>query len=286
MKGSAFFLVIGIIVIAVGLAWIISGGIFEPAQDNVPQTPAATTAPVTVPVTTTLVPVTTAPATTSTTAVPTVITTRVATTAALPSSDDIRNHFLDVAYTSTNRIERLNYSSSKPRIIISALSADTDDIALIEKTAKDFNVVSATVKLSENIKETGTGDFMIKFLPEDGLTAVNLIEAPETGPFPDVLTRRELYQGTVPAAKIVRGTIYINANLKGDARRHMVVRSLMYEMGLTGETTKFTDSVFYEGENTNVDLSPLDKKVVAMLYGEGFSNGMTIEDVRKVVYIP
>ena len=28
----------------------------------------------------------------------------------------------------------------------------------------------------------------------------------------------------------------------------------MYEMGLTGESTKFSDSVFYAGENTNTDL--------------------------------
>jgi Protein of unknown function (DUF2927) len=279
-------LVFGIFIIAAGLAWIISGGISGPAQDNVPQTPATTTAPVSVQVTTTPTPVTMVPATSAVTAVPTVTTTRLTTTAALFSADDVRNHFLDVTYASTNRLEHLNYSAGKSRVIISAVSADDDDIALIEKTAKDFNDASPTIKLSENIKETGTGDLFIKFLPQDGLSAVNLFEAPETGPFPEDLTRRELYQGSIPAAKIVRGTIYINANLKGDARRHVVVRSLMYEMGLTGDTTKFTDSVFYAGENTNVDLSPVDKKVIAMLYGEGFSNGMTVEDIRKIVYIP
>jgi hypothetical protein len=286
MKSSTFFLVFGIFIIAAGLAWIISGGISGPAQDNVPQTPATTTAPVSVQVTTTPTPVTMVPATSAVTAVPTVTTTRITTTAALFSADDVRNHFLDVTYASTNRLERLNYSASKSRVIISAVSADDDDIALIEKTAKDFNDASPTIELSENIKETGTGDLFIKFLPQDGISAVNLFEAPETGPFPEVLTRRELYQGSIPAAKIVRGTIYINANLKGDARRHVIVRSLMYEMGLTGDTTKFTDSVFYAGENTNVNLSPVDKKVIAMLYGEGFSNGMTVEDIRKIVYIP
>jgi hypothetical protein len=194
--------------------------------------------------------------------------------------------FLDVAYTSTSRLERINYSATKPRVVIATVSAGDDDIALIEKIALDFNNASTTVKLSENIRETGTGDILIKFLTADGLRAIDLDAAPETGPFSEVLTRRELYQGGVPAAKILRGTIYINANLKGDARRHVLVRSLMYELGLTGETTKFPDSVFYAAENTNADLTPVDKKVIAMLYAQGFENGMTMEELRKVVYLP
>jgi Protein of unknown function (DUF2927) len=289
MKNSSIFLIIGIIIIAIGLAWIISGGLAGPAAGTVPPAPAPTTVPA-VPVTTAAVPVTTAPATTQATAVPTVtatsITTLTATTAALASADDIRDHFLDVAYLSTNRLERLNYDSSKPRVIISAISASDQDIVLIVKTAQDFNAASPTVKLSENVKETGTGDLFIKFLPADGLSVINLNDAPEAGPFTEDLTHRELYQGNVLAAKILRGTIYINADLKGDARKHVLVRSLMYEMGLTGESTKFTDSVFYAGENTNVDLSSADKKIINMLYSQGFYNDMTMEELRKVIYLP
>ena len=88
------------------------------------------------------------------------------------------------------------------------------------------------------------------------------------------------------AAKILRGTIYINANLKGDARKHMLVRSLMYEMGLTGETTKYPDSIFSAAENTNVEFAPVDKKAITMLYESGFSNGMNAEDLRQNLYIP
>jgi hypothetical protein len=204
----------------------------------------------------------------------------------LASANDIRDHFLDVAYTSTNRLERLNYYTARPRVVISAESASNEDLALIEKTARDFNDASPTVKLSENVKETGTGDLIIKYLPEDGLAVINLPEAPESGPFSEALTRRELYQGSVPAAKILRSTIYINADLKGDARKHVLVRSLMYEMGLTGESTKFSDSVFFAGENTNVDLTTADKKIISMLYAQGVYNGMTIDSLRRVIYIP
>jgi hypothetical protein len=285
MKSSTIFLVTGIIIVSVGLAWIVNGGPAAPAQKDVPQT---TNSQVTADITkmTMAIPLTTAPVTTTVTVAPAVTTTQVKTTSAPASAEDIRDHFLDVAYSTTSRLERLNYSASKPRVTIIAVSAGDEDIALIEKTAKDFNDASPTVKLSENIKDTGSGDLVIKFLPVDGLSAISLMDAPETGPFPDVLTRRELYQGGVPAAKIIRGTIYLNANLKDDIRKHVLVRSLMYEMGLTGESSKFSDSVFSAAENTNVDLTPADKRVISMLYTQGNYNGMTMEELQKVIYFP
>jgi hypothetical protein len=285
MKSSSIFLILGIIIVSVGLAWIISGGMSGPAAGTIPQTPAPTTVPV-VPVTTAAVPVTTVPVTTAATVAPTVTTTRITTTVTSVSGDDIRNHFLDIAYTSTNRLELLDAYSARSRIILSALSASDDDIAVIENTAKSFNDASTTVKLSENVKETDKADILIKFLPEEGMSAIDLNTAPDSGTFSDVLTRTELYQGDMPAAKILRGTIYINANLKGEAKKHVLVRSLMYEMGLTGETTKYPDSIFYAEENTNVNFAPIDTKAIAMLYNSGFTNGMTGEDLRRIIYIP
>jgi hypothetical protein len=288
MKSSSVFLILGILIISVGLAWIISGGIAEPATQTVTPTPIPAT-PATAPVTTTvppvtMVPVTTVPAATVTTIVTAATTPRI--TSAPASAENIRDHFLEVAYSGTNRLERLNYSSGKSRVVIYAVSAGDDDLALIEKTARDFNAASPSVKLSENIKESGSGDVFIKFLPEEGLSAVSLMDAPVTGPFPEELTRGELYQKGIPAAKIIRGAIYINANLKGDDRRHVLVKSMMYEMGLTGDSSVFSDSVFYGAENTNVDLTTADRKVITMLYSNGAYNGMTVEELQKVIYLP
>ena len=285
MKSSSVFLILGILIISVGLAWIISGGISAPAAEKVPLTPAPTVVVVN-PTTTMAVPVTTAPLTTPATGVLPAPTTKSTTTSTVISGEDVRNHFLDIAYTSTNRLERLDYSSDRPRVVISATSASDDEIAVIEKTIKTFNEASQTVELSENVKETDSGDILIRFLPEDGLKAINLNSAAESGPFSDVLTRRELYQGDVIGAKVLRGTIYINGNLKGDAKKHMLVRSLMYQMGLTGETTKYPDSIFYAGENTNIDLALVDKRAITMLYEPGFANGMNADDLRERLYIP
>jgi hypothetical protein len=216
MKSSTILLVLGVVIIAVGLAWIISGGIAAPAANSVPQTTATKTLPAT-----TVIPAITVPAATSATvatAAPVVTTSAVPMVTAI-SADDITSLFLDVAYTSTNQLERVDYNSAKPRLTVVALSASNDDIALIEKTAKEFNEASQTVKISENIKESGTGDIFIKYLPEDGLSAISLSTIADSGTLTETLTRRELYQGNRIGAKVMRGTVYINANLK-DKERH------------------------------------------------------------------
>jgi Protein of unknown function (DUF2927) len=292
MKSSSVFLLIGILIIAVGIAWIISGGPVLPTQ-GAAQTPApATTA--SGPATTTATPEVTLTIVESITpqAVPTTVVTvtktaQPTTTVTAVSGDDVRNHFVDIAYTGTNRLELLDQYTARSRISLSAPSASDDDIILIERTAKAFNDASTTVKLSENVKQTDQADILIKFLPENGLKDIDLNTAPDSGPYAAaILTRKELYQGTTPAAKILRGTIYINANLKGDAKKHVIVRSLMYEMGLTGETTKYPDSIFYAQENSNVNFAPIDTKAIAMLYNSGFTNGMGADALRYYLYNP
>jgi hypothetical protein len=288
MKSSTILLVLGFVIVAVGAAWIISGGIGAPAENTVPQITVTKTVPATVAETATIILPTTIPPAVSaivTTAAPAVTTSAIPVVTAI-SADEITSLFLDVAYTGTNRLERVNYNAAKPRLTVVALSAGNDDIALIEKTAKEFNEASQTVKISENIKESGTGDIYIKYLPEDGLSAITLSTIADSGTLTDALTRRELYQGNRIGAKVMRGTVYINANLKDRERKHMLVRGLLYQMGMTGETTKFSDSVFYAGENTNTDLTSSDKKVINILYQTAFYNGMTMEELRKFIYLP
>lgn len=271
-KFTVFFL--AFVVTTSTLAGCTSGGLPGPVKTTVPTPYVTTTVVVEIPETTTAIPVTTAPQTTTTTTV---------TTTGLVTADDVRDHFLAIAYYPSHRLDRIDYSS---RIVISTATASDDDITLIERTAKDFNDASKTVKLSENVKKTEKGDIIIKFLPEEGLRAVDFRDTPESGPFSEALANGELYQGSIPAAKIGWGTIYINANLKGDARKHVIVRSLLYVMGLTGETTKYPDSIFYAQENSNVNLVPVDKKAIAILYEPGLWSGMTAEDLSKIINIP
>ena len=64
------------------------------------------------------------------------------------------------------------------------------------------------------------------------------------------------------------------------------MRSLDHELGVTGETDKYPDSLFYSGENTNVNLTYADRGAIAILYGPGLSPGMTADDVKKDPLFP
>ncbi len=295
MKGTTAALIFGMLIISIGLAWILTGGI-SPAADVSPPT-GPTLVPTPVPVTTvrepvvTISPVASLPAVPSiTTGAPEITQTLVITETTQPertfSANQVRDHFLDIAYASTNRLERLNYSESHPRVTVSLVSGVDSDKAVIADTAQEFNAVSRDVKISEMPKEGDSGDVVIKFLPATGLNVIALNDIPGAGPFNESLTRGELKYKGVVAARIMRGTIYVNGDLERNAENHILARSLMYELGVTGETTVYPESLFYSGDNTNTKLSAVDQKAIALLYEPGLANGMTLDDLKKVIYIP
>jgi hypothetical protein len=287
VKGATAALVVGIFIIAIGAAWVLTGGParimdFSPparAPTTIPVPPAAMQTAVTPQVTAaTPAPVTpTLHSTTTTIALPT-------PPEKLVSADEARDHFMDIAYSATNEIERYNFSEYPEPLVIRLIAPDKTDTPFILATIKDFNRASQTVRLSEKIiEERDNENITIMFLPESGLETIHLDRIAYSGPS---MKRREFTWQGRPGAKALRATIYINSNLKGDVRNHLIARSLFYNLGVTGETTKYPDSVFFAEDNTNTRLSTADKKAVAILYGTGISQGMTLEDLRKVIYFP
>ncbi len=193
------------------------------------------------------------------------------------TSDAIAQHFMDIAFGSGNtRLDRMSYNPTinKPRDIISLFNGNSADLALITSFVNDFNDLSSTNQFSTNIKSGSTGDIVIQFVSQAGMEAIDK----------DRYTK-EIKSGGVSYAKIGPGTIYINADLKGDLRSHIVLRSLLYETGFNGESLKYPDSIFYYEDNTNTQLSVIDKKAIQIMYGDGIYPGMTVSDVKNVVYI-
>jgi hypothetical protein len=192
---------------------------------------------------------------------------------ALVSAGKARDHFLDIAYSPTNRLERFNYTAGQEPLTISLIASDRTDTAFLLATIGDFNEASRTVKLSEKIIEEDSGaNILITFLPESGLSTVGGKQ---------VFT----YSGKT-VATIYGSKIYISSTVKGDARNHLIARGLYYRLGVTGETARYPDSLFYAAENTNTRLNIADKKAIAILYGPALGDGMTLEDLRKVMYFP
>jgi len=263
MKAGWAFLLSGIVVIAIGVAVIVTGW---PANE---------------PFLTVISPAPVSPSVTSVTVVPSETTMEPASPTPVPtiSSDAVKLHFLDLAFGAGNAyLERWNATDNNGRIVISVTAGTDADTLLLENAARQFDSVSRTNGLSGQIKQDSTGDISIKFIPPNGMEGI-AINASSSRP-----TREFEINGTT-AAKITQGSIYISADLKGDVRNHTLIRSLFYELGVVGTTDTYPDSVFYSGDNTNVNLTYADLKALEILYGAGLTGGMSLNDVKKAVYI-
>ena len=183
------------------------------------------------------------------------------------TSDDINTHFMDLAFGGGNSMIHKNIPWD-----ISTGTAGKGDKELLEKFILEFNDVSQSGKISENLRDGTTGDLKIKFIPQEGME--------------DVASYDKIFKSNdIITAKISPEIIYINNNLKGDQRNHTLLRSLYYQLGVTGDTLTYSDSLFFYDENSNTKLTLIDKKALEVFFGTGVKNGMNVDDVKKVVYI-
>ncbi len=208
---------------------------------------------------------------------PTPVPIAIVTTIAPITSDDITQHFLDLAFGSgNNQLYRLPYvpNINTPRNSISLFNGKDSDLALIQDFVSQFNDLSATNKFSDNIKRGNNADVVIQFVSQDGMDAI-----------PTESYSQEYKAGGVSLAKIGPSTIYINDSLTGDARKHMVLRSLLYLLGFRGDSFRYPDSIFSYQNTTGFTLSLIDQRAIQIMYGAGLHPGMTVADVRNVVYV-
>jgi len=267
MNKGWVFLLSGIFIIAVGVAWIITGSPAPGVDLGNLTLPVASPSPGPSPFPTPAAP---APETTD---------TPVPQATLQLSTDEIKLHFMDLAYGPGNAyLERWDPTENNGRIVLSITANNNADVPVLADAVRVFNSESQTNQISEQIKEGSTGDITIKFIAANGFDGI-VINTSES------LTNREFRTGNLTTAKISHGTIYLNANLKGDLRNHTLIRSLFYELGFVGDTQKYPDSLFYAGENTNINLTDADRKAIEIMYGSGLTHGMTVDDVKRVVYI-
>jgi hypothetical protein len=221
----------------------------------------------------------TVPSTTVPVTIPSAVMIPVPTTPQPPqlTSDDVNNHFMDLAFGGGNiYLERITTS---PNPITFSMSGGTDpDKATVEAFFKEFNDLSQSVKLFENLKEGTSGQIQIKFLSPDGLDAIDMKSS-------NAWLNKEFKSGDETYAKVKDDQIYINSGLRGDTRKHYILLALLFELGFKGETLKYPDSIFYYQGNNVTGLSLVDEKAARIMYGQGLYNGMTVDDVKKRVFL-
>jgi len=265
MKSGSAFLLSGIIILAIGIAWLFLGWTGSATVlSGLGPIPSVAETPVTV----TPGPVSATPTLTQQPE-PTLV----------PSQDAIRLHLIDLAFGEGNvKLLRWDPARNNGRIIISVNGGSSADIRNLELMARQFNSVSATNQISENIKQNSQGDLTIKFVPESGMNGISLNNS-------DPTALKEMTVDGLTAARIIPGSIYLNANLKGEVRSHTLIRSLYYTLGVVGDSDSYQDSLFSSGDNTNTNLTSIDLKAVELLYGKRLQPGLSASEVKEILYV-
>lgn len=198
------------------------------------------------------------------------------------TSDEINQHFVDLAFSADNdRIRRF----SSPVVNVAITGAYTgSDVDALNRFFPVFNNQSSYTRLPSVVKQGDQGDIIIRIIPDNGIEGINsdntwkVYRNPSTGRI-IYLFRTNQY------STLSNEMVYINADMTGNERMHWLMRGLLYELGLPGESGTYPDSLFYSSYNGVTELSPIDVKALQLLYGNKIREGMTLDDVRRVLII-
>jgi hypothetical protein len=205
-------------------------------------------------------------------------------TQALYSTSDIYKHFVDIAF-SPDYPTIIKWNKELVHVAVNG-NYDSKDIKTINNFLQVFNSYSGTTKLPKEVQQSETlGDIVLIFLPESSLNNINLDTSWKISKNPENDTINYIYKTNPFQYGVITHTVYINSDLKGNARTHWILRSLLYELGFPGETGMYPDSIFYSGSDTVTSLSKIDLKALELMYGTKISNGMSLNKIRDLLMI-
>jgi len=81
------------------------------------------------------------------------------------------------------------------------------------------------------------------------------------------------------------GYVYLWDGLEDNDRRFFITKSLLWNLGLHGETSTEPESFFYTRANSTATLSDLDNDAIQLLYRGRLSTGMNADAIRKALDI-
>jgi hypothetical protein len=195
------------------------------------------------------------------------------------SSDEINRHFMNIVFgTKRSTVDKWAFDVPLQTSVDNLYLPD--DIVTLQTFAKEFNKLSDSTKLSENVKEQSKGRLNFKFISEDGLKLIDMDDIQEV--CLDLEDDSIIYLVSYRNDKNEIFT-YFNKDLTGYKRSHYLIRALLYMLGFAGYTVDYPDSIFYVYSDTNTKLSIFDKEAIKLLYGNSIKPGMTEDQVRRVL---
>jgi hypothetical protein len=213
------------------------------------------------------------------------------TEAAIYSPDEIDKHFIDIAFN--NKFQTIGELSASGDTVAITGSYTDNDVSTLSNFLLQFNNNSPAMQLpTVPIQGSNGADINFNFMPESSMDnlaqeqpSVGLINRDSSGEIVSI------YKSTTNAESnstygytYTSGTVFINNNLTGDERTHYMIRGLLYYLGFVGQTTTYPDSIFYAGQNNTTTPDLIDWQAIDLMYGGNITPGMTISDVKHVLY--
>jgi hypothetical protein len=198
------------------------------------------------------------------------------------TSADLNKNFMRIAFGPDNtKIKKI--ADERISVAISGANNDNDTV-IIEQFKDQFNNISYTNKFVDEVKSNDKGDIVVLFLPESSIK--NIEQYDSTIISKNSKTGEINYmQNTIKNQLTTTEVLYINSDYKGEKRTHWILRGLLSELGLVGETDDYTDSIFYSGSENTDRLSESDLKVIGLMYSKKITTGMTFDRVKALLLV-
>ncbi|PKL59303.1 MAG: hypothetical protein CVV33_08535 [Methanomicrobiales archaeon HGW-Methanomicrobiales-4] len=202
--------------------------------------------------------------------------------------EEITQHLLYITFGRDNANVTLLKKDLKYMIWFDAVYTK-EDITNSLQFARLFNNLSSTAQFED--ETVMTGDLMDNYEVKPNnyfnikITSKQFLEE----------YRKDKYQSsTEEILKDKKGNligilsdtyVYLWDGLSVNERKYLIIKSLLWGIGLHGETSTHPDSFFYKKADSEVSLSNLDMEVIKLLYGGRLSSGMTPDQIRKALDI-
>jgi hypothetical protein len=198
------------------------------------------------------------------------------------TSADINKHFFTIAFGPDNtKIKKRVPETNLVSMAISGNYQDNDTI-LLDQFRAQFNNHSSTDKFSSDIKFGDKASIVMVFAPQSTLENVDDLAGTVISKNPETGTIHYLHM-TQTTQFVSKEVVFINSDYNGDQRTHWILRGLLDDLGFTGETYDYPDSIFYAGSENTTQLSDIDWKAVQLMYGSKITSGLTSDRVKALL---
>jgi hypothetical protein len=209
-----------------------------------------------------------------------------ATTVAIFTRDQVSTLFIDIAFgCDTTRVNKFSPSSDNHMFYSLEGEVGNGDILFIKNFTKNYNILMSVEAFSDDPLSSQGNPIVIYPLNSLDSLEKSFIACQEL----DQKSGEPLYIIYKPVIEQPNGRkevltkIYLNSDLRGAQRNHYLERAMLHYLGFPGQTYSYPDSVFFYNTQSNVDLSTIDVEAVRTMYNPGIYQGMTVDEVRRLL---